>query len=238
MNDEKNRMLHIKPEPTERTEKIFHEACCVENMEAKFGRTLSKDENSIKRFILIQPPILGRIPFIDEIRKEFNDFQKKKVDAILNKLHQVDALHLDNDKTNIVAAYPFSGSETSHQVYLKRKGFKRVYAMCAIDALGMSFMYDCAVSIESLCYHCGERIDIEVNDNEIISLNHKNAVVWCDMEYSCCAATSLCKNTNFFSSEKHYEEWQKGKPIRKGNLLPIQEAFYLGKLFFENRLDN
>jgi hypothetical protein len=199
----RNNILKIKPEPTERAKEIFQEACNVENMEAKFGRVLSQDENYVRRL-----------------------------------LDQVDAIHLDNDKTNIVAAYPFSGSETSHQVYLKRKGFKRVYTMCAVDALGMSFMFDCDVSIESLCNHCGERIDIEVSANEIISLNPKNTVVWCDMEYSCCAATSLCKNTNFFSSEKHYADWQKGKPIRKGALLPIQEVFYLGKLFFENRLDN
>lgn len=237
MNKEENRMLLSKPEPTKRVKKIFQDACSVENIEAKFGRTLSMDANRIRNFILTQSPVLGRIPYIHEIRKEFNEFQKEKVDALLNKLDRVDAIHLDNDKTNIVAAYPFSGSETSHQVYLKRNGFKRVYAMCAIDALGMSFMFDCDVSVESLCYHCGERIDIKVSDNEIISLNPRNTVVWCDMEYSCCAATSLCKNTNFFSSEKHYEDWQKGKPIRKGNLLSIQEAFYLGKLFFENRLD-
>ncbi|MHA2062147.1 MAG: organomercurial lyase, partial [Candidatus Sifarchaeia archaeon] len=59
-----------------------------------------------------------------------------------------------------------------------------------------------------------------------------------DMEYLNCAATSLCKNTNFFSSERHFEKWKKGKPLRKGKLLAIQEAFYLGKLFFENRLGN
>jgi hypothetical protein len=231
-------MLLLKPEPTMRAKKIFQEACSIENMEAKFGRTLSVDENRVLKFILNQSPVLGRIPHIDEIKKEFSQIQTDKMATILNKLDQVDAIHLDNDKTNIVAAYPFSCSETSHQVYLKRKGFKRVYTMCAIDALGMSFMFDCDVSIESLCNHYGERIEIEIKDNKIISLNPKNTVVWCDMEYSCCAATSLCKNTNFFSSEKHYEDWQKGKPIRKGNLLPIQEAFYLGKLFFEHRLDN
>jgi hypothetical protein len=237
MNKEENRMLLLKPEPTERAKRIFQEACGIENMEAKFGRTLSKDENRIRRFILTQSPILGRIPFIDEIKNEYMEFQKEKVDAILNKLDQVDAIHLDNDKATILAAYPFSGSETTHQVSLKRTGFKRVYTMCAIDALGMSFMFDCDVSIESLCNHCGERIEIEIKDNEIILLNPKNTVVWCDMEYSCCAATSLCKNTNFFSSEKHYDDWQKGKSRRKGNLLIIQEAFYLGKLFFEDRLN-
>lgn len=231
-------MQPLKPKPTKRAKKIFQNACSFENMEAKFGRTLSQDENSVRRFILTQSPILGRIPYIDEIRKGFNRFQKKKLDAILSELDQVDAIHLNKDKTTIDAAYPFSGSETSHQVYLKRKGFKRVYAMCAIDALGISFMFDCDVSIDSRCYHCDERIDIEIKDNEIIFLNPINPAIWCDIEYSNCAATSLCKNTNFFSSEKHFEEWQKEKPIRKGNLLPIQEAFFLGKLFFENRLDN
>jgi hypothetical protein len=230
-------MLLLKPEPTKRAKEIFQEACNVENMEAKFGRTLSVDENRVLKFILNQSPVLGRIPHIDETKKEFSQIQNDKMDAILNKLDQVDAIHLDNDGTKIVAAYPFSGSETSHLVSLKRKGFKRVYTMCAIDALGMSFMFNCDVSIESLCNHCRERIEIEIKDNEIIILNPKNPVVWCDMEYSCCAATSLCKNTNFFSSEKHYKDWQKGKPIRKGSLLQIPEAFYLGKLFFENRLE-
>jgi len=207
-------------------------------MEAKFGRMLSKDENRVRRFILTRSPILGRIPFIDEIRKEFNQFKKEKLDAILSILDRVDAIHLDNDKTNIVAAYPFSGSETSHQVYLKRRGFKKVFAMCAIDALGISFMLNCDISIESLCNHCGEKIKIEIKDNEIIFLSPRNPVVWCDMEYSSCAATSLCKNTNFFSSEIHFEEWQRGTPIRKGDVLLIDEAFYLGKLFFEFRLEN
>ncbi len=237
MKKEQNRILLLKPKPTKRAKEIFQDACSFENMEAKFGRTLSKAEDSVRRFILTQSPILGRIPYIDEIRKEFNRFQKEKVDAILSELDRVDAIHLNKDKTTIVAAYPFSGLETSHQVSLIIKGFKRVYAMCAIDALGMSFMFDCDVSIVSLCHHCRERIEIEIKNKEIILLNPKDTVVWCDMEYSCCAADSLCKNTNFFSSEKHFEEWQRGRPIRKGNLLLIPEAFYLGKLFFENRLE-
>lgn len=235
MKNEK-KMVHLKPEPTKRAKEIFQEACSVENMEAKFGRVLSQEENSVRRFLLTQSPVLGRIPYIEEIRKEFDHLKKGTVDAILKELDQVDAIHLDKDKTTIHAAYPFSGSETSHQVCLKRKGFKRVFTMCAIDALGMSFMFDCDVSIDSRCYHCYEGIDINIKDNEIIFLNPVNTSVWCDMEYSNCAATSLCKNTNFFSSEEHFEEWQKGKPRRKGSLLPIQEAFYLGKLFFENRL--
>ncbi len=232
----KLKVFRLKPEPSERARRIFQEACGIENIEAKLGRTLTKDENDIRRFILARSPILGKIPSLDEVRKEFSHFQEEKINAIMNRLDNLDAIHLEKDKKTIVAAYPFSGSKTSHKVSLKGKGYKRVYAMCAIDALGISFMFDCDVLIESLCSHCGESIEIEVKDNEIVFLNPRHPVVWCDMEYSSCAATSLCKNTNFFSSERHFEEWTKGKSRRKGNLLPIQEALYLGKLFFGNRL--
>lgn len=227
----------MKPEPTVRAKSIFQEACNTENMDAKFGRTLSKEENDVRKFILSQSPVLGRIPSLDEIRNAFTQFPPEKVDFILNRLNRLDIIHLDSDKQTIAAAYPFSGSETAHFVALERENYKRGNAMCAIDALGASFMFNCDSLIDSLCHHCGKRIQIKIQDNEISSLNPPNIVVWCDMEFRDCAATSLCKNINFFSSEDHFRAWQKENPRRSGELLHIGEAFYLGKLFFENRLE-
>jgi len=221
----------IKPEPSELAKSIFKEACYIENREEKLGKTLSIEENNIRKFILTQSPILGRIPTIDEIKKEF---QKEEVDLLLEKLDRLDIIHLEN-KT-IVAAYPFSGAETSHKLCLKGKKYRAVYAMCAIDALGINFMFEADVLIESSCFHCGDRIEIDMRDDEIIFLNPENTVVWCDREYGDCAATSLCKNINFFSSEKHCLYWRKESLKRKGNLLNIDEALYLGKMFFENRI--
>jgi hypothetical protein len=232
-----NKIFAIKPESTNRVNDIFQFSCDIEDINAKFGRTLSSDENEIREFILTKSPILGRIPSIYEIKKEFNKFPNEKVVTILNKLDMLDVIHLSDDKKSINAAYPFSGSKTPQTVKFKGEGYKRIYAMCAIDALGVCFMFDCDVTIDSRCYYSGERIRIKIKDNEIILLKPKNIVVWCDMEYSCCAATSLCKNINFFSSKSHFAEWRKEKSNRKGHLLPIKEAFYLGKLFFENRLD-
>jgi len=232
-----SRMPNIKPEPTERAKKIFQEACYTENMEAKFGRTLTKEDNVVRKFILSQTPTLGRIPSTVEISEEFSHFNKGKLEEILNELDRFDAIHLDESKTNIIAAYPFSGSATSYKVSYKRKEYKSIFAMCAIDALGISFMFDSDVSIESLCFHCEQKIEIDVQDEEIISLNPKETVVWCDMEYSKCAATSLCRNINFFSSEEHFKKWQKGKVKSRGHLLRLDEAFYLGKLFFKERIN-
>lgn len=119
---------------------------------------------------------------------------------------------------------------------MKKEGYAKIYAMCALDALGVSSMFDCGVSIESRCHHCGEGIKIEIEDNKIVLKKPDKTVMWCDKDYSCCAATSICKNINFFSSEQHFAEWNKEKPGRKGELMQIQEALYLGKLCFENRL--
>jgi hypothetical protein len=233
----KNSIIYtIIPESTARVISIFRDACNVENMDAKFGRMLSKQENNVRLFILSQSPILGRIPTIAELRNEFSQYTNEKLDKILNNLDQMDVIHLDNAKKAIVAAYPFSANRTSHCVTLNIEDYKKIYAMCAIDALGICFMFNCGVSINSTCYHCGEEVEIDIEDNQIFLLKPKKVVVWCDTEYSCCAATSICKNINFFSSEKHFAEWQSGQPTRKGDLLQIQEAFYLGKLFFENRL--
>ena len=222
----------MHPQPTERAKSIFQGVC----VDAKFGRTLSNEENNVRKFILTQSPALGRIPSIDEIRKAFTQFPNEKINTLLNNLDQLDVIHLDDDKTAIAAAYPFSGSETPHIVTLKGERSKKIYAMCAIDALGICFMLNCDLSIESACYHCGESIEIEIKNNEIISMMPENIAVWCDAEYSCCAATSVCRNWNFFSSEQHFIEWKKEKNGRKGKLLQIGEAFYLGKLFFSNRI--
>lgn len=229
-------MLHLKPESTERTAIIFQEACRTENMEEKLGRGLSGDEDAVRRFLLNQTPVLGRIPSREEISEKFVRFTTKKLSAILKRLNQLDVIHLDEKKNEVIAAYPFSDAETSHKVSLCQKEFKSVYAMCAIDALGLSFMFDCDISIESFCFHCEDKIEIRVKNNQIILLEPRSTVVWSDMEYENCAATSLCKNINFFSSKEHYEEWRQNKPKRKGYLLKIQEAFCLGKLFFENRI--
>jgi hypothetical protein len=225
----------IKPEPTQRVKDILYAELSQKN---KFilRKTLTKEEDEIRSFILTQTPILGEIPSIDIINKVFSQFPEDEIDTILDRLDQMDYIHLNSEKTAIDSSYPFSGIKTSHIVTVKKEGYKMIYAMCAIDALGVCFMLDCDVSIESKCNHCNDKVEIEIKNNEIISFQPKNLVVWFDQDYSCCAATSCCPNTNFFSSKKHFDEWQHKRTRRKGDLIQLSEAFYLGKLFFENKI--
>ncbi|UCF08201.1 MAG: alkylmercury lyase family protein [Thermoplasmata archaeon] len=226
----------IKPKLTERLERILDGIYGIENMDAKFGKALSREENEIRLFVLTQSPVLGHIPSTDEIRKAFSQLSIEEVDAILNLLDKKDIIHLNDERTLITAAYPFSATETSHFVNLKKEGFKKMYAMCAIDALGMPFMFNCDASIHSKCAHCNDDVELEIKNNEIIFPEPRNVVVWYDLDLSCCAAASCCPNTNFFSAKEHFLQWQQENKARKGNLVLIGEALYLGKFYFENRL--
>ena len=236
MESKKN--IKIKPESSNKTKIIFQDACNNEDLFAKFGESLSNKENDIRHYLLTQTPILGRIPAINEIRENFRHISNDTFSKIINRLDEVDAIHLNESKSMIEAAYPFSGPKTDHLIKFKKDSFKNIYAMCAIDALGIPFMLKNDIEIRSKCFHCEDEINIEIVNYEITSVIPKDLVVWGHMEYSCCAATSLCNNINFFSSEQHFEEWVESVGKKKGYLLQIQEAFYLGKLFFENRLKN
>jgi hypothetical protein len=228
--------FHIKPDHSDLVENIFQEECRFSNMDAKFGKLLTNEENDIRHYILTQTPVLGRIPSIERIKENYSELRKEKIDSILNKLHEMDVIRFDEDMKTIIVAYPFSGLKTPHLVEIKKEGYKEVYSMCAIDALGISFMVGCDISINSRCYHCKDVIRIEIENNTITSLSPIDIVVWFDIDYSCCAASSMCKNTNFFSSKQHFAKWRKSEPKRNGYLLKIEEAFCLGRLFFENRL--
>jgi alkylmercury lyase len=56
--------------------------------------------------------------------------------SAVNELAAADAVHMVNGM--VAVAYPFSGTPTPHRVELD--GLPAVYAMCAIDALGLPAM--------------------------------------------------------------------------------------------------
>src|SRR5262249_21409778 len=53
-------------------------------------------------------------------------------------LAALDLIVWKEDEARILSAYPFSGVSTAHQVLID--GHVPLYAMCAIDALGIPFM--------------------------------------------------------------------------------------------------
>ena len=64
------------------------------------------------------------------------------------------------DDGRVTGVYPFSAIPTSHRVQFDKR--KSVYAMCAIDSLGIAYELEKDVAISSSCSHCKRHISIEI----------------------------------------------------------------------------
>jgi hypothetical protein len=82
--------------------------------------------------------------------------------AVLATLAAIDLVHVDPASGAIRVAYPFSGRPTPYRVELARG--PAVFAMCAIDALGIPQMLDCNAHISSTDPVGDQPIRVEVHD--------------------------------------------------------------------------
>jgi len=74
----------------------------------------------------------------------------------------------------ISGIYPFSALPTHHQVQVKDG--KSVYAMCAIDSLGIAYELNQDVTIASSCSHCKSHIVIQIVGGEVSIVEPKTAL--------------------------------------------------------------
>ncbi|MEE8168305.1 MAG: alkylmercury lyase family protein [Candidatus Hydrothermarchaeales archaeon] len=227
------RISKIAPDANERARSVLESIHATVDIDAKWGKSLSPDEDEIRRFILTEFPSLGRVPTMEEI-KEGLGLTTTDVSQSLETLNELDIIYMKDDR--ILGAYPFSSEPTPYLVTFKGREKRRAYALCAIDALGIPFMFGEDVDIESSCAHCSGKIKIKVEDGRIIECEPKEALVWIGLKYSCHAATSLCTSLIFFQSEEHLLEWRAENPSEDGEALTLSEALYVGKELFEARL--
>jgi len=80
-----------------------------------------------------------------------------------------------DDLGDIVFAYPLSALSTAHRVTLQDG--RQLYAMCAVDALGVAFTFKQDIKINSLCRHCNTPVSLQVINGEIIDLHPATAHV-------------------------------------------------------------
>lgn len=139
-----------------------------------------------------------------------------------------DLVHTDSAGA-IAVAYPFSGQPTRHRVCL---GEHDVYAMCAIDALGMAPMFKVAVLIDSLDPVTGDAIRVELAADGHASWTPEDAVV---VAGSCCAGDAYegcCQVLNFFAAPPHAEQYLAERPEVSGHVISIPEAIEAGRAIF------
>ena len=89
----------------------------------------------------------------------------EEVAAAYLRLHDAHALVLRAGTTAIRMLNPFSAVETPHRV---EAGGRSWFANCAWDALGIPAALHADGRVESACPDCGERVELEVRDGELV----------------------------------------------------------------------
>ncbi|GIH03466.1 hypothetical protein Rhe02_15330 [Rhizocola hellebori] len=172
------------------------------------------------------------------------------LNTLLAELHDHDVIRLD-DRCKIRAAYPFSAVPTAHVVAI-RQG-PTVYAMCAIDALGMATMLNEDIAISSRDPQTGTPIKIDIRGGQPVwepsetvvfvgAYQTASAVTESeggdqpDKACAVAAADRCCGVMNFFASADSADAWQRANRDVRGQILSQRQALRLGDDIFGNLL--
>jgi hypothetical protein len=166
----------------------------------------------------------GAAPGISSLTRHAAPFDLSQV---LAELAEGDFLCLDH-AGQITAAYPFSALPTRHRVRIS--GAATAFAMCAIDALGISAMTGRPVVIESADPSTGEPITVNV-DRADSTWNPATAVVYVgrtDGQSAGPSASVCCGYMNFFTTHTAASAWAASHPEITGGILGQARALQAG----------
>ena len=110
---------------------------------------------------------------VDQIVAVFANAPPDAIRAALARLDEDDLIQIRGGLVDV--AYPFSAFPTPFAVHLA-DGQAR-YACCAVDALGIAPMLGQQVRIRSRCHHCGEPLELAV-DQAGSGLEAERVMVW------------------------------------------------------------
>lgn len=148
---------------------------------------------------------------------------------VLAALHEADAIQLAPDG-QVAVAYPFSATPTRHRVRIADG--PEVYAMCAIDALGIAAMLGQDTRIDSVDVTTGQPITVTTAAGRT-SWDPPDATVFIGAvagggpSADCC-----CDYLNFFTDHATATAWTLAHPHVPGQVLSRDEAEELGARLF------
>jgi Alkylmercury lyase len=195
---------------------------------------------TVHRAVLTTFATSGHAPSRDDLA---GVVEPSAVDAALRELHTADVLRLDT-AGQVSAAYPSSGPPTPHRVQIA--GGPAVYAICAIDALGIAAMLDRDITIQSAEPGTATPITVTVHDGQTEWVP-ETAVVFVGATgpataEQCCppdqrstltpAADRCCTVMNFFTTATAADGWTTAHPDVTGTVLNQAQARQLGADIF------
>ena len=156
------------------------------------------------------------------------------ISAALATLEKNDFVRLDGDG-RIIVAYPFSAAPTPHRVQLGWNGIT-VFAMCAMDALGMGYMLSMDTIVLSITPDTGERVTVSFHDGHS-EWTPPTAVVFAGVAGEEGPASKVCcAQTNIFTDMVHAQAWTKEHRDITGSILLPHQAEHLAQRAFGSLL--
>jgi hypothetical protein len=192
---------------------------------AKLGR----EEDDTRKAILKAFAEEGRAPHVQEVARALG-LPLEPVLEVCRTLARHDLIVWKDGEGQILSVYPFSGLPTAHRVLME--GHKTLYAVCAIDALGIPFMLGQGGSIRSACFFCQVPVRVDIHEGLLQGVQPSTTVVWSSERDGCCVAEVRCPLINFFCDEEHLHKWLATSPDEQGTTLSLMEALDVGKAAF------
>ncbi len=155
----------------------------------------------------------------------------KSPEEVQLAMGQVDSV--DRDEQGRIVGAGLSLVPTPHRFEVEGR---TLFTWCALDALGFPVILGRPASIESPCRGTGEPVHIEVTPTEVVAVEPPSAVVSVVVPQELANVRGVvCENVHFFSSPEAASRWLERHP--EATILPVDEAFRLGRLIAEGILD-
>ena len=155
--------------------------------------------------------------------------------SAVEELAAADTVHVVNQV--VAVAYPFSGTPTPHRVQMD--GLPAVYAMCAIDALGLPLMAGRDGRITSADPYDGTPVEVTVRGDTWSWAPAGTVVVAgraSDCGTGCGSFEVMCPNTAFHASAGSARAWLASHGGLDAEILDQCTAVECGRLNFADLL--
>lgn len=197
---------------------------------------LNETEDGVRKAILQTFVKSGAPPTTHDIVVLFPRLSHQEVTHVCRRLAENDLIVWEEDNQRIQSAYPFSGPPTPHIVHLE--GGSTVFALCAVDALGIPGMLGTGANILSRCAHCLTPVEVTVTPQRLDGHHPQECLVWFPLAAEACSpvAESRCPDMNFFCSKEHLDTWAKARGNPDGLPMTLTEALEVGREIFGSLL--
>jgi hypothetical protein len=175
----------------------------------------------LRRFAEDGPPSAGDLQA--QASRDGLDFESTR-----RKLASEDLIHIDV-AGELAVAYPFSGRPTAHRVSIDGH---LVYAMCAIDALGIASMLGRSIEITSQDPVTAREINVSLEPDGTATWQPNEAVVVTGRACEGASFQGCCQVLNFFTSSETAERYLSERQDVRGHVISLPEAIEAGHCVF------